>query len=308
MMRPDELSQYIKAEASRLGFAVCGIAKACKVPSEEMKKFTSWVESGRHGTMNYLERNTDKREDPALLVPGCKSIVSVAIGYAQPLEKERELHLSQYARGKDYHKVVKERLFALLKSINEKTGATGRAFCDSAPVLEHYWAEQAGIGQVGKNHQLIIPGLGTYFFLGELFIDQEAEPDKPITGRVCIECNRCVINCPTGALTKYGFDARKCLSYLTIEYRGELPENIGKKMGNCFYGCDRCNTSCPYNKDARPTDITELQTNEALAKMSDSSWFSLSEEEYKRLFRDSAVERAGYAQLMRNINEIKKSR
>lgn len=307
-MTPQELSLYIKAEAKRLGFAVCGISKAGKVPREEVQRFTTWVQSGRHGTMGYLERNSDKRENPESLVPRCKSIVSVAIGYAQPQESDKGLHLSRYARGKDYHKVVKERLFALLKSINEKTGAGGRAFCDSAPVLEHYWAEQAGIGRVGINHQLIIPGLGTYFFLGELFIDQEAEPDKPIANNVCINCNRCIVNCPTGALTKEGFDARKCLSYLTIEYRDKLPENIGKKMGNCIYGCDRCNASCPHNKDAKPTDITELQPNKELAHMSDEEWFTLSEERYKELFKDSAVERAGYKQLMRNINEIKNSR
>ena len=307
-MTPHELSQYIKTEAARLGFAVCGIARACKVPQEEMKRFTNWVADGRHGTMGYLERNTDKRESPEALVPGCKSIVSVALSYAQPCHGTEGLHLSRYARGKDYHKVVKERLYMLLRSINEATGATGRAFCDSAPVLEHYWAEQAGIGRVGLNHQLIIPQLGSYFFLGELFIDQEAEPDKPMVQSPCINCNRCIANCPTGALTKDGFDARKCLSYLTIEYRGELPENIGKKMGNCFYGCDRCNAACPHNKATEPTTVKEFLPSPALTAMGDEAWLALSKEKYNSLFKESAVERAGYAQLMRNINEIKRER
>ena len=307
-MTPRELSNYIKAEAKRLGFAVCGIAKAGIVPPEEIKRYTEWINNGNHGTMSYLERNCDKRENPALLVPGCKSIVSVAMSYAQPAAPKTHLHLSRYAQGKDYHKVVKERLHALLKSINEATGANGRAFCDSAPVLEHYWAEQAGIGRVGINRQLIIPGLGTFFFLGELFIDQEAEADTPIHRNPCINCNRCIINCPTGALTKTGFDARKCLSYLTIEHRGDLPENIGEKMGKCFYGCDRCNASCPHNGNDEQETAKELLPSEELAAMSDEEWFALNEERYDKLFKDSAVERAGYAQLMRNINEIKKLR
>ena len=307
-MTPQELSLYIKAEAKRLGFAVCGIAKAGVVPQEEVKRFTDWIEGGNHGTMSYLERNNDKRENPTLLVPGCKSIICVAMSYAQPATPTNRLHLSRYARGKDYHRVVKDRLHALLKSINEATGARGRAFCDSAPILEHYWAEQAGIGRVGLNHQLIIPGLGTFFFLGELFIDQEAEADTPIDHNLCINCNRCIINCPTGALTKTGFDARKCLSYLTIEHRGELPENIGKKMGNCFYGCDRCNASCPHNGNNEQETADELLPSAELSEMSDEEWFTLSEEKYNSLFKESAVERAGYAQLMRNINEIKKQR
>ena len=307
-MTPRELSSHIKAEAKRLGFAVCGIAKADTVPQEEMARFTEWVNGGNHGTMSYLERNCDKRENPTLLVPGCKSIVSVAMSYAQPATPRNRLHLSRYAQGRDYHKVVKERLHALLKSINEATGASGRAFCDSAPVLEHYWAEQAGIGRVGINRQLIIPGLGTFFFLGELFIDQEAEADTPIHRNPCINCNRCIINCPTKALTKTGFDARKCLSYLTIEHRGDLPENIGEKMGNCFYGCDRCNASCPHNGHNEHETAKELLPSEELAAMSDEEWFALNEDRYNRLFKESAVERAGYTQLMRNINEIKKLR
>lgn len=307
-MTPQELSLYIKAEAKRLGFAVCGIAKAGMVPQEEMKRFTRWTDGGNHGTMSYLERNCDKRENPTLLVPGCKSIICVAMSYAQPATPKNRLHLSRYARGKDYHKVVKDRLHALLKSINEATDAGGRAFCDSAPVLEHYWAEQAGIGRVGLNRQLIIPGLGTFFFLGELFIDQEAEADAPIDRNPCISCNRCIINCPTGALTKTEFDARKCLSYLTIEHRGELPENIGKKMGNCFYGCDRCNASCPHNGEYEHETAAELLPSAELEAMNDEEWFTLSKEKYDILFKDSAVERAGYEQLMRNINEIKKLR
>ncbi len=305
-MTPRKLSQQIKAEAKRLGFAVCGIARAEDVPHEEMQRFAEWVAQGQHGTMSYLERNSDKRESPCALVPGCKSIVSVAMNYAQPTCNEEQMHISCYARGKDYHKVMKERLFALLKSINEATGAQGRAFCDSAPVMEHYWAVKAGIGWVGRNHQLIIPKMGSRFFLGELFIDQEAEPDHPYTENHCGTCMRCIETCPTGALTATNFDARKCLSYLTIEYRGELPENIGEKMGKCFYGCDRCNNACPWNKFSTTTNIDELLAIKELKEMNDERWRSLTEEQYNTLFKESAVERAGYAQLMRNIEATKK--
>ena len=305
-MTPHELSHYIKAEAKRLGFAVCGIAKATPLPDDERKKLEEWTAAGKHGEMGYLARNTDKREDPTMLVPGCKSIVSVALSYAQGEEfDESNLHISRYAQGKDYHKIVKDKLHLLLKSINEITPVQGRAFCDTAPVTERYWATQAGLGWIGRNHQLIVPQAGSYFFLGELLIDCEAEYDTPVNKNLCGKCSKCIENCPTRALTGNDFDARKCLSYLTIEYRGELPENIGEKMGNCFYGCDRCQTACPWNKKCVKTDITEFLPNENFYT-NNENWEELTTERYKELFSDSAVERAGYTQLMRNIAAIKK--
>ncbi|MBQ8269736.1 MAG: tRNA epoxyqueuosine(34) reductase QueG [Bacteroidaceae bacterium] len=305
-MTPRELSQYIKAEAKRLGFAVCGIARATPLPESEAKRLAGWVAEGKYGEMNYLARNCDKREDPTKLVEGCKSIISVALDYSQGPFDESNLHLSRYAQGVDYHHAVKERLFKLLQSINSVVPVQGRAFCDTAPVAERYWAVQAGLGWIGRNHQLIIPKAGSYFFLGELMVDCEAEYDRPFTENRCGSCTRCIENCPTKALTADGFDARKCLSYLTIEYRGELPENIGKKMKNCFYGCDCCQTACPWNNNPQKTKITEFLPNEELAEMNNEAWFSLTEEGYKKLFGNSAVERAGYKQLMRNILAIKK--
>ena len=202
-MTQQELSTYIKAEAKRLGFAVCGIAKASDVPSEESSRLKDWVAQGLHGTMSYLERNCDKRQSPATLFSGCKSIICVAMSYAQEEYNEEKLHISRYAQGADYHKVIKDRLHLLLASIREKADASinGRPFCDSAPVMEHYWAVQAGIGWVGRNHQLIIPRMGSYFFLGELFVDCELEYDKPFVLNHCGNCNKCINNCPTGALT-----------------------------------------------------------------------------------------------------------
>ena len=183
---------------------------------------------------------------------------------------------------------------------------SGRPFCDSAPVLERYWAVQAGLGWIGRNHQLIIPQRGSYFFLGELLIDTELDYDRPFEHNHCGECRRCIESCPTGALDEHCFDARKCLSYLTIEHRGELPENIGEKIGNCFYGCDRCQTACPHNRFAKPNSTPELQPTDELLQMTTERWRSLTKEEYDRLFKKSAVERCGYEQLMRNIKECKK--
>ena len=306
-MTPQELSVYIKTEAQRLGFAVCGIAKATPLPAEESERLKNWVKAGKHGAMSYLERNCDKREDPTKLVPGCKSIVSVALSYAQDNRfDESRLHISRYAQGKDYHKVVKDKLYLLLKSINEITPVRGRAFCDTAPVTERYWARKAGIGWIGRNHQLIIPKAGSYFFLGELLIDHELEYDTPFEQNLCGSCQKCIDNCPTHALTTDGFDARECLSYLTIEYRGELPENVGEKMGKCFYGCDRCQTACPWNKKSTTTNVAEFLPNEKMSSIDDNEWETLTEERYKELFGESAVERAGYQQLLRNIGAIKK--
>ena len=302
-MTKSELTQYIKAEALRLGFDVCGIAKAEAVESSTAGFCDRWVKDGYNGTMDYLERNCDKRYDPTLLVEGCRSIIVVALNYAPSQAIEG---ISHYAQGEDYHKAVKDRLFLLLKSIKGKTPCSGRPFCDSAPVLERYWAVQAGLGWIGRNHQLIIPQRGSYFFLGELLIDTELDYDKPFEHNHCGECRRCIDNCPTAALDEHCFDARKCLSYLTIEHRGELPENFGEKIGNCFYGCDRCQTSCPHNRFAKPNSTPELQPTDELLQMTAERWRSLTKEGYDRLFKKSAVERCGYEQLMRNIKECKK--
>ena len=304
MMKKEDLTIFIKSEAQRLGFDVCGIAKAEPVQNETAERYNSWIKQGNHATMGYLERNCEKRFDPTQLVDGCKSIITVAMNYTPGQTIEG---IAAYAQGKDYHKIVKDRLFLLLQSINNVCTAKGRAFCDSAPVLERYWAVKAGIGYIGRNRQLIIPGKGSSFFLGELLVDIELCYDTPQERNLCGNCRKCIDACPGKALSENGLDAHKCLSYLTIEHRGELPENIGEKMGNCFYGCDRCQTVCPHNRFAKPNTTPELQPGAALLQMTRKQWSTLTKEEYDTLFADSAVERCGYEQLMRNITALETS-
>ena len=308
-----KLSREIKAEALRLGFSACGIAKAEPVDAEAAKAFQSWIQRGGHATMQYMENYEDKRLDPRMLMPGVKSIISVALNYApsQPVKG-----FANYAIGKDYHDIVKQKLYKLAAFIvslsSSPVGASFRAFTDSAPVLERYWAMKSGLGFIGKNHQLIIPGMGSQFFLGELFVDIELESDAPCQQR-CGSCHRCLDACPTGALSLApsgaergtSFSSSLCLSYLTIENRGDIPEEAAQKMGETFYGCDRCQQVCPWNAKAQPTDEPLLQPTDELLSMKEEDWQQLSVEQYQQLFKGSAVKRAKYEGLMRNIKAIK---
>lgn len=293
----------IKAEALRLGFSACGLAKAVPVSPDAATHFRQWLANGCHAEMAYMENYTDKRLDPRLLVEGTQTIVSVALNYyPQKQIPPGEYQLAWYAYGKDYHDVMKAKLHALLEAI----GGEGRVFCDTAPVLERYWAWQAGIGWIGKNSQLILPHSGSCFFLGELFLSEEADMyDIPLPNR-CGTCTRCLDACPTNALeAPYRLTSRRCLSYLTIEHRGELPPDMGKKMGNKIYGCDECLRACPWNRFGTPCPTPEFYPSLTLLNMKKEDWHNLSEEQYKALFKGSAVKRAKYAGLMRNIRAVK---
>ena len=318
------LSHEIKAEALRLGFSACGIARAEPVDEATAAAFREWLQSGGHATMQYMENYEDKRLDPRLLMPGVKSIISVALNYTPETPVKG---FANYAIGKDYHDIVKQKLHQLAQILaplqlppiggepyaanqeaspfgGGREGAPFRAFSDSAPVLERYWAMKAGLGFIGKNHQLIIPGMGSQFFLGELFVDIELEPDAPCRQH-CGNCHRCIDACPTEALEEEGFRGGLCLSYLTIENRGDIPEEAAQKMGETFYGCDRCQQVCPWNAKAKPTAEPLLQPTSELLSMKDEDWQQLSVEQYRKLFKGSAVKRAKYEGLMRNIKAIR---
>ena len=301
-------SNDIKAESKRLGFFTCGIAKATRVSQEEETHLRYWLAEGMNADMEWMHTYLAKRLDPRLLMDGLKSIVSVAMSYApQKTLPSDEPQIAAYALGLDYHDVVKQKLHQLAAAIygeeNVKT-ANYRVFVDSGPVLERYWAEQAGLGWVGKNRQLIIPHAGSMFFLGELFLDFETEYDHPIPNR-CGKCTKCIDHCPTHALsTSRKFDAQLCLSYQTIENRQELSQEAKKHMGNVIYGCDRCQQICPWNRFAEPNHTPEFQPGEELLNMTRDKWKQLSVEDYRRLFKGSAVKRVKYKGLMRNISNL----
>ena len=323
----ETLSKYIKAEASRLGFYAFGIAEARPVDNDISKSFRTWVNNEHYATMDYMANNIEKRLNPQMLMEGVKSIVCVAMNYtpSKRIDKD-EYQFASYAYGHDYHDLIKERLFLLVESINNFVGSEKnkdiedknlqrndfinfsndlqmRVFCDTAPVLERYWAVQAGLGWIGRNHQLIIPGAGSMFFLGELFLNIPLKYDVPMPSH-CGNCHACIDACPTKALNDdiTTFDANRCLSYQTIENRGEISSDIAKLMGNTIYGCDQCQQACVWNRFAKPTKEPHLQPSEQFLKMKKNDWENLSIDEYRKLFKGSAVKRAKYDGLMRNIN------
>ena len=299
-------SDTVKAEALRLGFSACGLAPAEPLSPGRVAEYRRWLDEGRHGEMDYLARHAGLRQDPRRLVEGARTVVSVALNYYQDIQwPEGGYRLARYACGRDYHDVVKAKLRQLMCRLGLEEGADGRVFCDTAPVDERYWAVRCGLGWRGRNGQLILPGAGSYFFLGELVLLLPADRyDRPVPGR-CGSCRRCVEACPAGALPGDGtMDARRCLSYLTIERRGPLPSGTGRQMGHCIYGCDRCAEVCPWNRFARPAAGEDFRPREALLSMTPAAWKKLTEEDYRTLFRGSAVKRAKYEGLMRNIRAV----
>ena len=303
------LTEKIKAEAKSLGFFACGIAKAEAVDSDTADGYRRWIADGGHASMHYLADNIDKRLDPRLLMPGVKSIVCVALSYAPAKTIPADQYqIAYYAYGKDYHDVMKQKLHALASACGI---TTYRAFCDTAPVLERYWAQRAGLGWIGRNHQLIIPHAGSMFFLGELFVTDDLEYDSPVRNR-CGRCHACLDACPTSSLInnqssvinhQSSFISSRCLSYLTIEHRGPIPP-LSSIINNqsSIYGCDICQLACPWNRFAVPTTEPAFQPSDALLSMTKEKWHHLTEEQYRSLFKGSAIKRAKYEGLMRNIN------
>ena len=313
------LTEKIKAEAKGLGFFACGIAKAEAVDSDTADGYRRWIADGGHASMHYLADNIDKRLDPRLLMPGVKSIVCVALSYAPAKTIPADQYqIAYYAYGKDYHDVMKQKLHALAAACGI---SNYRAFCDTAPVLERYWAQRAGLGWIGRNRQLIIPHAGSMFFLGELFLTEELEYDTPARNR-CGRCHACIDACPTQALIPNEsflnshfslLNSNKCLSYLTIEHRGPFPHPNQDSHSSFFilhssfkniYGCDRCQDACPWNRFAVPTTEQAFHPSPALMAMTKEAWHNLTIEQYRTLFRGSAVKRAKYEGLMRNIRNL----
>lgn len=301
----------LKSAAARLGFTACGVAPVAPVDETVGEAFRQWISRGGEAEMSYLRNHVEKRLDPGLLAEGTKSIISVALNYypARRLNPDNQYEFALYAYGHDYHEVMKSRLTLLAEALKESSDdkrLNYRIFCDTAPVLERYWAWRCGLGWIGKNTQLIIPRAGSTFFLGEIILDRTfSSYDTPIKSH-CGSCKRCLDACPTQALkAPYRLDAAHCLSYLTIEFRGEeLPSEAARAMGNCIYGCDRCQQVCPWNRFARPTEIEEFEPKEEFMNLSREKFRNLSLDEYRTIFRGSAVKRAKYDGLMRNLKAI----
>ncbi len=303
-------TQLIREEARRLGFSFVGFAKADRL-DEEARRLEAWLNKGQHGQMGYMENHFEKRVDPRKLVPGAKSVVMLMYNHYtdQKQEDPAAPKISKYAYGKDYHFVLKDKLKTLFKFIQAEIGEVGgRVFVDSAPVMERDWAKRAGVGWVGKNTLLIHPKAGSYFFLAELIIDLELVYDNPIKD-YCGTCTRCIDACPTDAISPEGYvvDGSKCISYLTIELKDAIPESFRGKMGNWMFGCDICQEVCPWNRFSQPHEEPAFEPHPDLLSLKAREWEELTEEVFRELFRKSAVKRAKYVGLKRNIAFLKGS-
>lgn len=314
------LSAHIKNKAKELGFDACGIAEVASADTEALF-FDRWIAEGCHAGMKYMENYRDIRLSPAGLVEDARSVISVALNY-YPAQKQSPdaPRISYYAYGKDYHIVVKNKLRQLWQYITEEllpafpqmSSPEARVFTDSAPLLERYWAWKAGLGWIGKNTNLIIPGKGSFFFLGEIVTTLELDYDSPRENR-CGTCRRCLDACPTGALeSARHLNANKCISYLTIEHKGDIPSELATRLGNRLYGCDTCQETCPWNRFAVPAREEAFTPSPAFLALKKEDLADFTREDYNRIFAKSAVKRAKYEGLIRtiankqNITNIKK--
>ena len=301
-----ERSELLKTEAHRLGFLACGIAKA-EFLEAEAPRLEQWLRQGKNGEMGYMADHFDMRLDPRKLVPGAKSVISLAYNYFTPqLQADPEApQLSTYAYGRDYHKVLKQRLKPLMAFINEHFGDVAmRAFVDSAPVLEKAWAQRAGIGWVGKHTNVIRQGAGSFFFLCEIITDLELAADPPATDH-CGTCRRCIDACPTDAITPYGVDGSRCISYLTIELKGAIPEEFSGKLENWAFGCDICQQVCPWNRFSNAHNEPEFIPRPELLQLSKDDWHGMTEVVFEKLFEGSAVKRTKFQGLERNLRFLR---
>ena len=307
--RQKELSDLLKAKALSLGFEACGISKAGSLP-EEQSRLENWLDRGYQASMSWMNNHLEKRVDPRELVEGAKSVVSVIQSYYHPLDHPEDHQedpsigrISRYALGDDYHLVMKEKLFALLNWLMEEVpGCSGRAFVDSAPVMDKAWAAKAGLGWIGKHSNLISPEHGSWFFIGELIVDVELAADGPILDH-CGTCTRCIDACPTGAIVQpYVVDANLCISYNTIEHRGnDVPEVVHEGHGNWIFGCDVCQEVCPWNKFRTESSEPRYAPQTARINVPLEDWASLTQEEFSATFRKSAVKRTKWDGFIRNV-------
>ncbi len=284
-----------------MGFLSCGISKA-EFLEEEAPRFEKWLNEQKHGQMAYMENHFDKRLDPRLLVPGAKSVVSLLLNY-YPDEHQVEgaPKISKYAYGTDYHFVIKEKLKQLFQILQEEIGEiNGRVFVDSAPVMDKAWAGRSGLGWMGKNTNLINKKVGSFFFIAEMILDLKLDYDAPVTDH-CGTCTACIDSCPTEALTPYNIDASRCISYLTIELKDQIPSEFQNKMDDWSFGCDICQDVCPWNRFSKPHNEPLFEPRTELLEFTKKDWEELTEATFDTIFKNSAVKRTRYRGLKRNL-------
>ena len=297
----------IKAEAQRLGFLSCGISKSGFL-EEEAPRLENWLNNNMNGQMSYMENHFDKRLNPTLLVDDAKSVISLLLNYyPSELQNQDSYKISKYAYGKDYHHVIKEKLKELLHFIQTEIGeVSGRAFVDSAPVLDKAWAAKSGLGWVGKNSNLITQKVGSFYFIAELIIDLKLDYDTPTTDH-CGSCTACLDACPTEAIVApYVVDGSKCISYFTIELKDNLPQEMKGKFDDWMFGCDVCQDVCPWNRFSKPHNEPLFKANSDILNFSKSDWEEITVDTFQKVFKNSAVKRTKYEGLHRNINFLKK--
>ena len=304
----DNISLLIKIKARELGLMDCGISKA-EFLADEKERLVSWLENEMQGEMAYMANHFDKRLDPRLLVENARSVISVLLNYF-PADKQADPEapiLSKYAYGTDYHFVMKDKLNELLGYIqSEIAPCTGRCFVDSAPVLDRAWAARAGLGWIGKNTNLLSTEHGSFFFIGELIIDLELPADDKIVRDHCGNCTRCIDACPTRAiLAPYVLDARRCISYQTIENHGDIHPHLKGKFENRVFGCDICQDVCPWNLKSEAHKEPAFTPDDQLMNLTKSEWENMDKPLFNTLFRNSAVKRTRFEGLKRNVNFLR---
>lgn len=299
-------TQLIKTEAKRLGFLSCGISKAGFL-EEEAPRLEKWLTNNMHGQMQYMENHFDKRLDPTKLVDDSKSVISLLLNYyPSQTQTDASYKLSKYAYGTDYHFVIKDKLKALLNFIQEEIGEVhGRAFVDSAPVLDKAWAAKSGLGWIGKHSNLLTQQVGSFYFIAELIVDLDLEYDTPTTDH-CGTCTACIDACPTQAIVEsHVVDGSKCISYFTIELKESIPTEFKGKMDDWMFGCDVCQDVCPWNRFSKPHSEPLFNPHPELLSMTKKDWEDITEDVFKNVFKDSAVKRTKFTGLKRNIHFLK---
>ena len=300
----------IKQLSARLGFEFCGIAKAVKL-EDDAYRLETWLNKGMHGDMKYMERHFDLRVDPCKLVPGARSVITLLLNYYQEENHDNNTaKISKYAYGKDYHDVIREKLNHFIELIKLNIGEIhGRGFVDSAPVLERSWAQRSGLGWIGKNGNLINKQMGSFFFIATLITDLELQPDEPFVHDFCGTCTRCIDACPTDAiLPGKVVDGSRCISYFTIELKDTLiPHEMKGKFENWMFGCDICQDVCPWNRFAKPTNEIEFTPLPGLFNISTKEWETMTEEKFKKIFRESPIQRSKLKGIQRNLKFLENS-